>query len=129
MPQDFDEINRVTEAVIGSAYEVQNILGTGFLEKVYENALRKELQLRSLQVLQQHSIEVDYKGENVGEYKADLVVEDKVIVELKASKSVDENDMAQCLNYLKATGFSVCLLLNFGSPKVFVKRIIDTKTE
>ena len=99
-------------------------MGSGFLEKVYENALVHELQKEGLKVAQQHSIQVVYDGIVVGDYVADLLVEELVLVELKAVKELDEVHLAQCLNYLKASGLRICLLLNFGKPKVEIKRII-----
>lgn len=100
-------------------------LGCGFLEKVYENALAIELRRGGLQVEQQHGIAVYYEGQVVGDFVADMLVEGQVVVELKASKLLDDVHMAQCLNYLKATGLCVCLLINFGKPKVEVKRIVS----
>jgi len=117
-------INRITEAIIGCAYTVSNTLGCGFLEKVYENALAHELRKAGLNVAQQHSLQVRYDGILVGEYAADLVVEGSVLAELKAAKALDDVHFAQCINYLKATGLKVCLLLNFGKPKVEIRRII-----
>ncbi len=114
---------QVTERIIGCAYTVANPLGVGFLEKVYENALAIELCKAELDVEQQHPIPVTYDGTLVGDYFADLVAERKIIVELKASKSFEEIYTAQVLNYLKATGLKTGLLLNFGTPKVQVKRI------
>jgi GxxExxY protein len=119
------EMDAITEKIIGCAYTVSNKLGAGFLEKVYENALAHETRKINLRVAQQHSITVKYDGVIVGEYAADLLVEDKVIVELKAVKNLDDVHVAQCLNYLKATGLHVCLLINFGKPKVEVKRIVN----
>ena len=118
------ETNKITEAVIGAAYKVGNTLSSGFLEKVYENALAIEIRKSGLQVVQQHSINVKYEGAIVGEFVADLLVQDEVLIELKAVKALDEIHLAQCLNYLKATGFHVCLLINFGNPKVEIKRIM-----
>jgi GxxExxY protein len=118
------EINRVTERIINCVYRVGNTLGSGFLEKVYENALVIELRQNSLQVTQQHSVNVFYNGSLVGDYVADLLVEDQVIVELKAVKILDEVHSAQCMNYLKASGLKVCLLVNFGKPRVDIKRIV-----
>lgn len=115
----------LTEAVIGAAYDVANSLGTGFLEKVYENALCHELRKRGIQVAQQYPIQVVYDRVVVGEYMADLVVESEVIVELKAVKQLDTVHQAQCLNYLKATGLKVALLINFGTPRVDVKRVVN----
>ena len=117
------EINEITEKVIGSAFIVSNTLGSGFLEKVYENALTHELRKTGLSLEQQYGIPVYYDGVVVGDYVADLLVEDGVVVELKSVKSLDEIHMAQALNYLKATGLLICLLINFGRPKIEIKRI------
>ena len=117
-----DELNALTEKVIGAAFEVSNTLGAGFLEKVYENALAIELRKSGLDVKQQAPINVLYDGIVVGEYFADLLVSDALIVELKAVKEFSDAHAAQCLNYLKATGLPICLLLNFGKPRVEVKR-------
>jgi GxxExxY protein len=120
----WSELNKITEQIIGCAYTVANTLGSGFLEKVYENALTHELRKAGLQVGQQHGISVYYDGVVVGEFFADLLVEESVLVELKGIRDLDEIHMAQCLNYLKATGIQVCLLINFGAPKVEIKRIV-----
>jgi GxxExxY protein len=117
-------LDEITRKIIGCAYTVSNSLGSGFLEKVYEHALTHELRKAGLQVVQQFGTPVFYDGVVVGDYIADLLVEQFVLVELKAAKALDDIHMAQCLNYLKATGFHVCLLLNFGKPKVEVKRIV-----
>ncbi|WP_017317078.1 GxxExxY protein [Mastigocladopsis repens] len=118
------ELNEITEKIIGCAFTVGKGLGCGFLEKVYENALAYELRQIGLLVEQQYDIEVQYKGIVVGKFLADLLVERRVLVELKAVRVLDENHFAQCLNYLKATGLNVCLLINFGNPKVEFKRIV-----
>lgn len=115
----------LTEAVIGAAYDVANVLGAGFLEKVYENALAHELRKRRQSVEQQKCLQVVYDGVVVGEYIADLVVEGLVIVELKAVKQLDNVHQAQCMNYLKAAGLHVALLINFGSSRVEVRRIVN----
>ncbi len=114
----------LTEQIIGCAYTVANQLGHGFMEKVYENALAHELRKAGLHAIQQQGIEVHYDGIVVGDFAADIVVENRVIVELKATKSLEDVHLAQCLNYLKATGLPVCLLMNFGVPKIVVKRIV-----
>jgi GxxExxY protein len=119
-------LNEISRQVIASAYAVANTLGCGFLEKVYENALAHELRKAGLTVQQQHAIAVHYADVVVGDYAADLLVESKVIVELKAVKVLDEVHLAQCLNYLKATGHTLCLLINFGTPRIQVKRVILT---
>ena len=118
------ETNQITEAVIGAAYQIGNTLGSGFLEKVYENALAIEICKSGLLVVQQHPINVKYEGAIVGEFVADLLVQDEVLIELKAVKALDEIHLAQCLNYLKATGLRVCRLINFGNPKVEIKRVM-----
>ncbi len=118
------DVNRVTGKVINCAYRVSNTLGSGFLEKVYENALAIELQQNGLLVAQQHPVNVFYNGNLVGDYVADLLVEDYVIVEIKAVKALDEVHSAQCMNYLKASGLKVCLLINFGRPRVEIRRIV-----
>jgi GxxExxY protein len=125
MDADERRLNDITERVIGCAYTVTNTLGHGFLEKVYENALAYELRKTGLMVEQQRSIKVRYDGIVVGDYMADLLIEGQVMVELKAVKSIDNIRVAQCLNYLKATGLKVCLLLNFGVPKVQIRRIVN----
>ena len=101
-----------------------NDLGSGFVEKVYENALAHELRKAGLDIKQQYGIQVAYDGVIVGEFATDLLVEECVLVELKAAKALDDVHKAQCLNYLKATGLRVCLLVNFGSPRVQIKRIV-----
>jgi GxxExxY protein len=116
--------NEITEVVIGAAYKVSNTLGSGFLEKVYENALAIEIRKSSLQVVQQQPIHVKYEGAIVGEFVADLLVQDEILIELKAVRALDEIHLAQCLNYLKATGLKICLLMNFGNPKVEIKRVM-----
>jgi len=115
-------VDQVTERVIGASYQVGNGLGCGFLEKVYENALAHELRKAGLRVEQQKPITIYYDGVIVGEYVADLVIEDMVLIELKAVKAFDEVHSAQCLNYLKATKLPVCLLINFGRTKVELRR-------
>ncbi len=117
-------MNKITETVIGAAYQVGNTLGSGFLEKVYENALAIEIRKSGLQAVQQHPINVKYEDAIVGEFVADLLVQTEVLIELKAVKALDEIHLAQCLNYLKATGLRICLLINFGNPKVEIKRIM-----
>ena len=117
------EHDALTEQIIGCGYEVSNVLGCGFLEKVYENALAVELTQAKISVQQQVPLQVTYKGNVVGEYQADLLAEKRLLVELKVAKSLEEVHMAQCINYLKATGLKTCLLLNFGTPRIGIKRI------
>jgi GxxExxY protein len=103
---------------------VSNALGIGFLEKVYENALAHELRKAALRVKQQEPIKVHYDGTIVGDYAADLLVEDGVIVELKVAKGVEPVHEAQLLNNLRATGARVGLILNFGTPRLGIKRMV-----
>ena len=113
----------ITDVIIKAFYKVYNIMGYGFLEKVYENAIRFELNLMNINVDQQKHIPVYYRDEHVGDYFADLLVEELVIVELKAAESLCEEHEAQLLNYLKATNIEVGLLLNFGKEPQFKRKI------
>ena len=114
----------VTERIIGCAIKVSNTLGVGFLEKVYENALVVEPARAGLKVEQQKPIQVSYEGVIVGEFGADIIVNGSVILELKAAKIIDPVHQAQLLNYLKATGLKVGLILNFGTPRLGIKRMV-----
>jgi len=118
------EINDITEKVIGCIYTVSNTLGGGFVEKVYQNATFIEVGKSGLHVKQQVPIAVKYNGIVVGEFFADLVVEELMLVELKAVKLLDDVHVAQCMNYLRATGLPVCLLVNFYRPKVEIRRLV-----
>ncbi|MGA3399328.1 MAG: GxxExxY protein [Acetobacteraceae bacterium] len=122
MHADETATNRLSERIIGCAFRVLNTLGAGFLEKVYENALAHELRKTGLAVAQQQGITVHYDGVVVGEYVVDLLVEGTIIVELKAGKTLDSAQTAQCINYLTATGLRLCLLLNFGKPRLEIHR-------
>lgn len=117
-----DQLNQLTERVIGHAYAVWNELGYGFLEKVYENALEIALTGDAIDVEQQKSICVHFREQPVGEYVADLLVAGELLIELKSVKETSEAHKAQLLNYLKATGLKTGLLLNFGPNGVQVKR-------
>ena len=117
----------ITERIIGAAYEVYNILGYGFLEKVYENALVLELRGYGLDVKQQHPITVVYKGEVIGEYFTDLIVEDRVIVEVKSVSALDPAHEVQLVHYLKATKLEVGLLINFGKEIKIMRKILSKK--
>jgi len=118
-------VNRVTDRIISCIYRVSNTLGSGFVEKVYENALAIELRRNGLQLQQQYPVKVFYTDQPVGDFVADFLVENSVILELKAVKALDDVHAAQCLNYLKATGLRICLLVNFGQPRVAIRRIIQ----
>ncbi len=113
----------LTRAIIGCAFRVQNTLGCGFLEKVYENALAFELEQKNLKVQRQVPLRVHYEGVLVGEYVADIVVGRAVLVEIKAVEKNAGIHEAQVLNYLKATGLTVGLLLNFGRPRLHYRRL------
>jgi len=114
----------ISERVIACAFKVQNSLGCGFLEKVYENALVHECRKEGLVFTAQHPIQVFYDGIVVGDFVADMLVEHRLLVELKAAKALDDIHLAQCLNYLKASGLHVCLLLNFGRPELEIRRLM-----
>jgi GxxExxY protein len=114
----------VTEAIIGAAFEVHSALGYGFLEAVYRNAMAVELRKRGLDAVTESRMEVRYKGEVVGTYSADMVVNDTVIVEFKVAEEYRKADEAQLLNELAATGKPVGLLINFGRRKVEFKRLV-----
>ncbi|MGB5155811.1 MAG: GxxExxY protein [Desulfobacterales bacterium] len=118
------DINDITYKINGAIYEVNRILGPGFLEKVYENALLIELHETGLKTENQVPIEVKYKGYSVGNYIADLLVEEKVIIELKTVENITKLHEAQLLNYLKATGVKVGLLVNFQNKKAQIKRMV-----
>ena len=118
-------LDKVTEAIVGCAFKVSNTLGVGFLEKVYENALAVELRRAGLKVQQQYDVKVTYEGVVVGDYTTDLLVEDSIVVELKAASAIEAIHRAQCLNYLRAANLSVGLVINFGQPRLEVKRVVN----
>ena len=120
------EVNEITRKIIGCSYIVSNTLGIGFVEKVYENALAHEVRKTGLAVQQQYAFKVRYDGVVVGEFFADLLVEERVLVELKAVSALNDEHMAQALNYLRATGKEVCLLINFGTAKIEIKRLLPS---
>ena len=117
--------NDRTEQIIKAFYDVYNELGFGFLEKVYQNALYLELKSRGFTVVPQKQIKVHFKGYEVGEYYPDLIVDDMVIVELKASEGIVEAFENQLINYLRATNIEVGLLLNFGKKPEFRRKLFD----
>ena len=116
----------LTEKIIGTAMEVHKTLRNGFLESVYEAAMAIELDLQKIPFERQKPIDVFYKGKLAKQFFCDFVIEGKVLVELKAIKKLSENEDAQVLNYLKATGFQLALLINFGAASLEFKRIINT---
>jgi GxxExxY protein len=115
----------LTKDIIGCAFEVQNNLGCGFLEKVYHKALSHELSNKGLKIDINKGIRISYKGKKVGLYIPDFVVEDKVIVELKTVDFLTKVHTAQVINYLKATGYTVGLILNFNKPRLQYKRVVN----
>jgi GxxExxY protein len=117
----------ITELIIKAFYNVYNVLGYGFLEKVYENAMVLELRKLGLDVVPQAAIRVYYDGQRVGEYNADLLVAELVIVELKATRALTQDHEAQLLNYLKATSYEVGLLLNFGPKSQMKRKVYDNE--
>ena len=121
---DANERECIVEKLIGAVYEVSNVLGAGFLEKVYERALLKELALVGLNAQAQVRCPVMYKGHCVGEYLSDIVVANEVVVELKCVEFFTNEHLAQCINYLRATNLKLALLVNFQKPKVEWKRIV-----
>lgn len=123
--ETLERLNKITEKIIGCAFKESNTLGVGFVEKVYENALAHELRTLGLQVAQQEPIKVSYQGLIVGEFAADILVDRQVIIEIKAVRILENVHNAQCLNYLKATGLRICMLINFGKSRIDIKRFIN----
>src|SRR5208283_2765657 len=119
-------LDGLTERVVGAVFEVANTLGVGFLEKVYERALVRELGICGMRAVAQAPMTVCYKGGPVGEYFADVLVEDVLVVELKCVERLGNEHTAQCLNYMRAAGLEVCLLVNFQRAKVEWKRVLLT---
>ncbi len=112
-----------TEKIIKCFYETYNVLGYGFLEKVYENALLKELKANGFECENQKEISVSYKGDKVGKYYADILIDNEIILELKATESLCEEHEYQLINYLKATNIELGLLLNFGKRPEIRRKI------
>lgn len=117
----------LTQKVIGAAYEVHNELGPGFLEIIYQTALVRELSALGIKAVVQAPIPVYYKGAVIGQYFADILADDRLIIELKAVAAIDPTHEAQVLHYLTATRRQLALIINFGGPSVRVKRIVKTK--
>lgn len=129
MKKSYVELNQITERIIGCAYKLSNTRSSGFLEKVYEHAFAYEMTKAGLKVSQQCPIQVKYEGTPVGDYIADLLVEDCVLVELKTVKQIADSHLAQCMNYLRATGLNICLLFNFANRRLEFKRIVRNLIE
>ncbi|WP_096703612.1 GxxExxY protein [Magnetospirillum sp. 15-1] len=119
-----DELEAITERIIGAAFEVSRTLGHGFAESVYKNALRHELALAGLKAAEEVRFEIRYRDQAVGTYIADLIVADRVVVELKAVEKLAPPHVGQVLNYLKAGRLPVGLLLNFGTPRLEIRRVL-----
>ncbi|MCW2235817.1 GxxExxY protein [Azospirillum canadense] len=117
-------IEALTERIIGAGFEVFNTLGQGFIESVYQNALVHELRGRDLDVGLEIPFDVSYKGNSVGTYSADIVVEQRVIVELKVAEAIGQPHIKQVVNYLRASGMPVGLILNFGTPSLTIRRVL-----
>jgi len=126
MHADEGNLNDISQRVIGGAFTVLNVLGARFLEKVYENALAHELRKAGLAVEQQRGLTITYDGIVAGEYVADLIVERALLIELKTVTALNEAHHAQCINYLKASGLKLGLLLNFGMKRLEIKRVANT---
>ena len=125
MVKDKAYYDALTHEIIGCAYRVGKILGPGFLEKVYEKALAIEIVSSGLQIQTQVPLTVYYQGQIVGEYCADMLVENDIILELKAVKALEPIHLAQCQNYLKSTDKKLGLVINFGSEKVKIRRVVN----
>ena len=125
MNTDKHRLNLISEKVIGCVFTVSNSLGAGFLEKVYQNALLIELSSAGLQFEKEKQIQVKYQGQIIGDYFADIVVHEMIIIEIKAVQNLNEIHQAQLLNYLKATNMPLGLLINFGTAKVQIKRMLN----
>lgn len=127
--QDVNRLHaEITEAVIGCAFEVTKELGPGFLESVYEKALLLALLQKGLSAIAQYPLKVSFRGEYVGEFFADILVEQKVLVELKTVKTLTPEHQAQLINYLHASGIEVGLLINFGNPRLEIKRCFKSSS-
>jgi GxxExxY protein len=123
-PSKHEHLNSLTERVLAAVFEVSNTLGAGFLEKVYQRALLTELRLRGIPAAPEVSLTITYKGHPVGEYFANILIEDALVIELKCVERLANEHIAQCLNYLRASDRTVCLLVNFQKPKVEWKRVV-----
>ncbi len=117
------ELDKITERIIGTAYKVSNTLGIGFVEKIYENAHAHEMRKDGLAVIQHYPIRVVYDGIIVGEFFADLLIEHLILVELKAVSALNDEHLMQSLNYLRAASLPACLLINFGQPRIQIRRL------
>ncbi|MEO8099170.1 MAG: GxxExxY protein [Acidobacteriota bacterium] len=127
MNADERRYETLTQNVLGAVFEVSNTLGAGSPEKLYERALMLEFGLRGIRATAQTSYTVSYKGISVGEYFADMLVEDVLLIELKCVDRLHSEHTGQCLNYLRASGLELCLLINLEHPKVEFKRVARSR--
>jgi GxxExxY protein len=118
-------LSDITDRIIAAAIEVHKTLGPGFLESIYQSALKIELKKQGLAVEAEKEIEISFKGTRIGIHRLDMLVEEQIIVELKAVKDFEESHIAQVLSYLKASGCKVGLLLNFAKATLKIKRIVN----
>ena len=121
---DYQELNELTYQINGAVFEVNRVLGGDFLEKVYEKALLIELNIRGINAASQVPLKVSYKENIVGDYVADILVENQVILELKTVDEIQRIHEAQLINYLKATGLKIGLIVNFKRPRAEIKRLV-----
>ena len=119
----------IREQIIGSGFEVMNTMGIGFLKNVYRNSLAVELRLRGIAVEREKPLPVFYKGELVGEYRADLIAAQKVLIELKVADAIADAHIAQTLNYLRVANLQDGLILNFGKSNVGIKKVIRSEQQ
>lgn len=119
----------VTYKVRGALFEVYNTLGSGHKEQVYQKALEKEFEERKIPYKKEENLDVNYKGKRVGNYRPDLIVEDKLIIELKAVEFMPKSYEEQLIHYLKTTGFPIGLLVNFGGARLIIKRFLWTQDQ
>jgi len=122
-------LDDLTHDVIGAAFEVSNTLGAGFYEKVYDNAMAIEMRERAIPATRKLPLKVRYHGELVGEFTPDFMVGQRLLVELKAVSTLTDDHLAQCLNYLRAATLPLCLLINFGHPRVEIRRVVNDLDE
>ena len=121
--QEDASVDQITKKIIASAFMVSNTLGIGFVEKVYENAHAHQMRKDGLMVIQQFPVNVIYDDVLVGEFYADMLVDDRVLVELKAVSELNTEHLAQALNYLRATNLETCLLINFGKSRIQIRHL------
>ncbi|UCH87988.1 MAG: GxxExxY protein [Thermoplasmata archaeon] len=123
MNKQENKFEDLSNKIIGAAIEVHKILGPGFIESVYHNALKKELELKEIPFETEKEIKINYKNNEVGTHRLDLIIEDQIIVELKAVENISKVHIAQVISYMKATGLGITLILNFSKTKVEIRRI------